>query len=112
MAIANDNAVTGALSLAIEALENRTAEPGVTDVLDRLQSLYDAHAGGADTADGDDVEGNFAKSMQDMEVLSKSETASPEMRQRAGHLHRRMQAQHLLRVNPGAAAEWAELHAA
>jgi phage gp37-like protein len=112
MAIANDNPVTGALSLAIEALESRTSEPGVGDVLNRLQALYDAHAGGADTADDDSVEGQFAKSMQDMEVLSKSETARPEMRQRAARLHRRMQAQHLLRVNPSAAAEWAELHAA
>jgi len=70
------------------------------------------YAGDTDTADGDDVEGQFAKSMEGMLVLSKSETASPEMRERAGQLHRRMQAQHLLRVNPSAAAEWAELHAA
>jgi hypothetical protein len=112
-AIANDSPITGALSLAIEALESRTTEPGVSDVLDRLQSLYDAHAGRADTDDGDDdVEGQFAKSMQAMEVLSKSENASPEMRQRAGQLHRRMQAQYLLRRNPTAAAQWAELHAA
>jgi hypothetical protein len=50
--------------------------------------------------------------MQDMEILSKSETASPEMRQRAGRLHRRMQAQYLLRENPAAAVAWADLNAA
>ncbi|HWW90438.1 MAG TPA: hypothetical protein VNY35_06645 [Solirubrobacteraceae bacterium] len=112
MAIANADVVTGALSLAIEALESRTTEPGVSDVLDRLQSLYDAHAGGADTADRDDVEGNFAKSMQAMGDLAKSENASPERREQARELHRKMQAQHLLRENPSAAAAWAELHAA